>query len=759
MKELCCLLDITRALVDENVDSGADLDRALTHVLELLPSGFQYPAQTVAVVEIDGRTRCLVEPPAASKSSMSVPIPDGKDSVGVLSVVLVGATPDCDAEVFLPGERMLLEAVAERISAALRLRAARADLLQREAQFRSLIENSSDVITLLDAAGRITYQSPSLRQMMGYTPEELLGRSAFDIVHDDDVATVREAFQRALERPAETVVVQYRMRSSIGEFEWVESLGHNMIDDPTIGNVIVNTRVVSERLAAQDQIRFQAGLLDAVGQPVIAADVDGTIVYWNRAAERLYGWSRDEVIGRSATILAPPGAKAAASEIIRGVLNGQAWSGEVEMQCKDGTTVPVLESDTPFLDADGRIAGIIGAGHDLTELKRLEAQLLHAQKMEAVGRLAGGVAHDFNNVLTAIVGHADLVLMDLPADSPAAGDVREIVRAVDRAASLTRQLLAFSRRQMLQPRTISLATVTSEMLGMLRRLIGEDIELRTELKSPALVHADPVQMEQVILNLAVNSRDAMPLGGKLTLTVDEVAISPAQAGAYGIASGTYGVLSVVDTGEGMSAEALEYVFEPFYTTKSQGTGLGLATVYGIVKQSDGDVVVASTPGEGTRFDVYLPIVDGTVEPVEQPAAGRIPTGSETVLVVEDEAPVRSLACRVLRRKGYKVLDAAGPAEALERFADYVGVIDVILSDVVMPGMNGPEFVGRFLARRPASRVLYISGYMAEDVQRRGALAADAWFLPKPFTPDQLALQIREVLDADLQPAAGRQEMS
>jgi PAS domain S-box-containing protein len=391
---------------------------------------------------------------------------------------------------------------------------------------------------------------------------------------------------------------------------------------------------------------------------------------------------------------------------------------------------------------------------DITERKSLEDQLRQAQKMEAVGQLAGGIAHDFNNLLTAILGSTELLLADTPPGDPRREDVQEISRSAHRAAALVRQLLAYSRKQVLQPRRVDLNAIVRDMGAMLRRVVGEPIELRLDL-DPGLGHvtADPGQLEQVIANLGVNARDAMPRGGTLTITTTNVTGRGVTAAADEAlpAAGPLVSLAVTDTGIGMDDEVRGRLFEPFFTTKElgRGTGLGLATVYGIVRQSGGHIQVRSRPGEGSSFTVYLPRAEAP-RPTRGALAAAAPVsgGSETVLVAEDEEAVRHLVCRVLRAKGYRVLEARHAEAALELAANATQPIDQLVSDLVKPGLGGRALADRLLHARPGLRVLFITGYAAEAVERQGRLPAGHGLLEKPFTADQLAHKVRETLTAN-----------
>jgi PAS domain S-box-containing protein len=417
----------------------------------------------------------------------------------------------------------------------------------------------------------------------------------------------------------------------------------------------------------------------------------------------------------------------------------------------DGRIRYFLNNTVGFV-ADGMLVRAWGTQREVTERRRLEDQLRQAQKMEAVGRLAGGIAHDFNNILTAILGTTQLIQRDLPDAYPELkGDVEEIRKAATRAADLTRQLLAYSRRQVLAPKVLDVNAIVAGLNGMLRRLIGEDIRLETRLDAgiPA-VKADPSQLEQVLLNLAVNARDAMPRGGAVTIgTTTGSLAAGALAPQVPEQSGRFVVLSVTDTGTGMSAETRAHLFEPFYTTKEvgKGTGLGLATVYGIVKQSGGYIIVDSELGHGTSIRIYLPVVAEQVPAPEPPVPPREWRGTETLLLVEDEEGVRTFARRALEDSGYQVLMAASGADAMDLARRHSGPIHLLLTDVVMPGLSGRELAEQLVAERPDVRVIFTSGYTDDETVRHGVREAETAFLQKPFTPEQLGRRIREVLDA------------
>jgi PAS domain S-box-containing protein len=477
----------------------------------------------------------------------------------------------------------------------------------------------------------------------------------------------------------------------------------------------------------------------------------------NEAMARMYGFSSpDELRDVPLRSLLTPEDPANVEYIREFVRTGyrlvDAESHEVD---RNGRHKVFLNNLTGVVE-DGRVGRVWGTQRDVTERRGLEEQLRQSQKMEAVGRLAGGIAHDFNNLLTAILGYAELLTRDVPAEGRARRRVEEIQRAAERAANLTRQLLAFSRRQVLVPSALDMGDVVQGLEDMLRRLISEDVILRI-LVDPAAspVRADRGQLEQVIVNLAVNGRDAMPHGGELTIEVRDAELGPADMPGEDspVVPGPYVMLAVSDTGEGMDAATRERIFEPFFTTKEEGrgTGLGLATVYGTIKQSGGYVWVYSEPGHGTTFKVYLPRAEGRPRP-EAPPPPRAAGGTETLLLVEDEPAVREVSHEVLLSRGYRVLAAGSAAEAEVILSRRDKPVDLVVTDVVMPGLSGRELYERLAQRWPGLRVIFVSGYTDDVVLRRGVVEAGTPFLQKPFTGEALAALVRRVLDA---PPPGR----
>ena len=512
-------------------------------------------------------------------------------------------------------------------------------------------------------------------------------------------------------------------------------------------------RKESEKALRKSEAAFR-GLFESAPDAIILVNQDGRITLANTHAETAFGYTREELIGQPLEVLLPErfrekhsGHRNAyqANPTIRRMGVGLELFG----LRKDGSEFPVEVGLSAFqTNGDTAILSFI---RDVSERKQLELQLFQSQKMEAIGRLAGGVAHDFNNHLGIIIGYSELLLERLGPNDPLRKNAGMIKEAGLRSASLTRQLLAFSRRQILEPRILDLNEVVSELEKMLRPLIGEDIELVTSL-DPLLgkVRGDSTQMEQVIMNLAVNARDAMPQGGKLTIETTNVDLDEAYAKAHvTVKAGPHVMLAVSDTGMGMEPGTLTHIFEPFFTTKekSKGTGLGLAMVYGIVKQSGGWIWVYSEVGHGTTFKIYLPQAEagirGTTADRALPSALK---GKETILVVEDEAMLRELACEFLQSSGYTVLEAANGPEAIEISNRHAGPIHLLMTDAVMPGMSGRELAQRLQGHRPEMKVLYVSGYTDDVVLRNGLLEPDRAFLQKPFTRDALMHKVRAVLE-------------
>ncbi len=511
---------------------------------------------------------------------------------------------------------------------------------------------------------------------------------------------------------------------------------------------------ITARRRADDTRRLQSAALNAAADAIVVTDCAGTIVWVNPAFRQLTGYALDEAVGRNPRDLIKSGKQTPAffQEFWETILAGRTWRGQVINRRKDGSLYTEEQVVTPIRDGSGAITHFVAIKEDISDRLRLEAQFRQAQKMESVGQLTSGIAHDFNNLLTVINGMSELVLEQIGEDHPVHADVREIQTAGERAAGLTRQLLAFSRQQVMAPRVMDLKTVVEGMTGLLRRLLGEDVDLvlRSE---PGLgrVKSDPGQIEQAIANLAVNARDAMPRGGQLTIETRNVTLGEADARQFlePVPPGSYVLLAVTDVGVGMDDATRARIFEPFFTTKApgRGTGLGLSTVFGIVKQSLGAISVQSEVGKGTRFNIYFPrvtepLITGGSSPASAP--GR---GTETILVVEDNDGLRRLAARILTSAGYTVLEAANGEEALRLVEQGADPVHLLLSDVVMPGMDGRHLAEQLARVRRGIKVLYMSGHTSDTVLRHGIAEGQFAFLQKPLSAAALLRKVRDVLDA------------
>jgi PAS domain S-box-containing protein len=635
-------------------------------------------------------------------------------------------------------------------------------LRRSELHFRSLLENALDIITVVEPTGIIRYASPSIERVLGYAPHELTGTSIWRLVNKQDACAALAAYTRSANTSAPSPLVEVRVRRKNGTCCIVEAIGKSLVSDPVVAGVVINARDITERKQAQQRLYEANERLRAVieGSPlaIYVTDAQGRVQSWNKGAERLFGWTEADVIGRPAP-LAGPGPDQGLTEWLDKALRGEVLvQAEAVRLRKDGSSVDVNVWTALLRDEGGELHGIVAMVADITERKRLEEQFRHAQKMEAVGRLAGGVAHDFNNLLTVITGYGQLALNRVSSDSPLAADLREVLGAADRAASLTKQLLSFSRRQVFEPSVIDLNALVNDMHRMLHRIIGEDIELILRL-SPGLqpVRADRGQIELVLLNLAVNARDAMPEGGQLVIETANTHLGEGgQRNRMMQMSGPCVVLSVTDTGVGMDPKVRAKIFEPFFTTKEtgKGTGLGLSTSYGIIRQHGGDIWVYSEPGQGSTFKIYLPVADEITRPVTSTPSQTITKGGpETILVVEDEPGVAAIMRESLSEKGYHVLMASAPGDALAVAQEHKGPIHLLLSDMILNSMHASELSRQIRELRPGIKVLYVSGYSYGGEAGQRFIEPGVAFLEKPFAPEALAGKVREVLGD----AAGRDD--
>ncbi len=747
VKELTLLQRAARLL--QSADLA--LPDLLERLVSLLPPGWQYPdvaAARVAIGSYERRTANWADTPWTQRLEFAT-----REGRGVVEVAYLEARPPAGEGPFLPEERQVLESLADMLRTSIDQRATQAALRRSEEHYRSLIEHAADAIFVLSTDGAVAYASPSALRAL-HRPDGVIGTAITEYLHPDDRALAQDVVGQARTTGAPQRA-ELRVRGEGGCWRSFEAVGTPLREDDEVVGVVVNARDVTERRAAEDATRAEQAFRRAVEDSLIAGlsvvDADGRLTYVNRALCEMLGWTEAELVGSSPPYpYWPPEERERIHEVLRATIAGtfEGQSVETRYQRRNGERLDVLVLPSTLRDSSGTVHGWLAAVYDITERKRLEEQFQQAQKMEAVGRLAGGVAHDFNNLLTAILGYAALAAESLGSDHPVAADLAEIRAAGESATRLARQLLAFSRRQVVELQPIDLNGVTASVERMLQRLIGEDVELVVEQDADLPpVRADPGQMEQVLMNLAVNARDAMPRGGRLTIGTAAVHVDDGLAHrVLGLRPGLHARLSVRDTGTGMDETVQAHLFEPFFTTKPQGkgTGLGLATVYGIVQQSRGQIDVRSVPGHGTTFDVYLPATDlrrrAAAAPAGVPAAAR--TGS--VLLVEDDPAVRGLVRRMLADAGFEVVD--GTAEEALVVARQPGVrIDLLLTDVVMPGMSGGELAQRFAGIHPATPVLFMTGYTEDQLVRAGVAAGAVPLLQKPFTADTLLARVAEVL--------------
>jgi PAS domain S-box-containing protein len=635
-----------------------------------------------------------------------------------------------------------------------RRKRAEKEMRRSEERFRRLFESNTISIVVANLAGETLEANDVYLSMLGYTRDELItGRIRWDQMTPPEHWARDRAAVEQLQRTGVAAPWEKELLRKDGARVPV-LIGLAMLGESE-GSCIAYIVDLTERRRAEEALRASEEryrrLFESNPQPMWVFD-EKTLVFLavNEAACRHYGYSHEEFLGMTIEDIRPAEDVPALHHQLETESREDRRAGVWRHRKKDGTVIEV-EINSNALVLGGREVQLVLAT-DVTERRLLEQQLRQGQKMEAVGQLAGGIAHDFNNLLTAILGYADLLATEAGEESPLLGSIEEIRKAGERAANLTRQLLAFSRRQLLEPKVLNLNALVSNIEKMLRRLIGDHVELVTAL-DPRLGHvrADAGQIEQVIMNLVVNARDAMGKGGTLTIETKDVELDEVFARDHLVTGpvGNYVMLAVSDTGVGMSAETKSHIFEPFFTTKGpgKGTGLGLSTVYGIVKQSNGYVWAYSELDRGTTFKVYLPRVEEWLEPAETAATQAGPLrGSETVLLVEDEESVRSLVRGILESFGYEVLEARSGEQALKMVRQHPGPIDLVLSDLVMPEMGGVDLVSRLRALRPEIRVLFMSGYTDDVVVRQGFLDSGSAFLQKPFAPAALAGKVREILE-------------
>ena len=626
----------------------------------------------------------------------------------------------------------------------------------------TLINSLPDYVYMKDRDGRFLLTNKAQADLVGVSdPRELIGKTDLDFVPKDLADRYRAADLRVMESGIGEKNVEEPSQAVGGNLRSVLTTKMPIFDAAgAVAGLVGISRDITERKELEKKNQRLATLVESSDDAFVGIDLNDTITAWNKGAEQLYGYTQEEMIGSSISLLIPSEFTGEVGGMREQVMQGwQVKRYETIRRRKDGSKINVAMALSAIRDSEGTIVGMALTASDITERKRaeaekarLEGQLQQAQKMESVGRLAGGVAHDFNNMLGVILGHAEIALEQVGPASPLHDSLEEIRKAAERSAALTRQLLAFARKQTVAPRVLDLNQTVEGMLTMLERLVGENVHLAWQPRADLWpVKVDPSQIDQLLANLCVNARDAIADVGKITIETGNYTIDEAYCADHvGFVPGDYVLLVFTDDGSGMDKETLSHLFEPFFTTKGmgKGTGLGLATVYGIVKQNNGFVNVYSEPGHGTRFTIYLPRHSGGTElvrgeEVEEPSL----RGQETILLVEDELANLKLIKQMLEKHGYTVLAAGTPGEAIRLAREQAGEIHLLLTDVVMPEMNGRDLANNLMSLFPRLKCLFSSGYTANAIANQGVLDEEMHFIQKPFSRKDLAAKVRKVLDS------------
>jgi PAS domain S-box-containing protein len=629
------------------------------------------------------------------------------------------------------------------------LRKAEGALRESEEKYRALMDNAGDMILLTDFRGNIIEANRMAEKVLSYSKDELLTMKIMDICPTDEVEQVRQAFREVVREGSgkHTIGSILRKDQALIPVDVTASIiGYG-------GKKVAQGifRDISEQKKTMEALRLQAQILDQIHDAVISTDLKGIVVNWNRGAERLYGYTKAEAMGKHLSFLYPDELyEHLQKEVIPRVRRVGSYEGEIQMWKKSGEPFYTHLSLSLLRSEKGPSYGIIGYHMDISRNKELEEQLRQSQKMEAIGKLAGGIAHDFNNILSVIMGSTSLMRLRIPEDDPLSNYANQILTASERAASLTKSLLAFSRRQIINLRPVDLNEIVRNGKKLLSRVVSEDVELRTvhsENQLPVL--ADEVQIEQVLINLAANARDAMPHGGSIVIATEPFVMDAGFVRSHGFGkTGRYALLRVEDTGLGMDENVRERVFDPFFTTKElgRGTGLGLSIVYGIVKQHNGFIAVQSEVNKGSTFTVYLPVVESPIREKKERKPQTPLKGKETVLIAEDDIAVRTLMKDILESYGYTVMEATDGEDAIRVFKEYKDEIQLILMDVVMPKMNGKAAYDEAERIKPGIKALFTSGYAADIIHQKGIIEKTYNFITKPVLPDDLLRKVREVLD-------------
>jgi two-component system NtrC family sensor kinase len=649
--------------------------------------------------------------------------------------------------------RIQMEATLHESNDQLRSTEAMASRTLRELD--AFVSTNPDIAFTVDLNVNLIWWNPAVEVVTGLAPEALKNRPVLELIVEEDRPSTVRAVQNCLENGI--AEAEIRVINAQGGSTLFRLMGVLLKDEE--GRAIGITgmgRDITEKKAAEEEIRdaHQRLTIHDRQMPLghITYDKDFRVVGWNPAAERIFGWSAEEVKGKHPfELFVRAEAQAQVSGVFTEITKGDDSSYSIDTNLrKDGKIIVCEWFVTRLRDASGNLSGACAMAHDVTEKTQLERQLLTAQKMEAVGTLAGGIAHDFNNALTGIVGFGELLRMRMAGDEQALHDLDEILHCAERATTLTRQLLTFARRQVIEPVHLNLSALVADLMKLIGKLVGEHIEVKTTVeKDVPTIHADRGQIEQVVMNLCLNARDAMPEGGRLVVETGDVVLDEEYVRQYRyMKTGRYALLTVSDTGIGMDEKTCERIFEPFFTTKGpdKGTGLGLAMVYGIVKQHGGFIHLYSEQGKGTAFKVYFPAIEAQPDAVPERRMEEIVRGgTETILLAEDEEAIRGLAERILTGFGYTVLMARNGEEAIEIFRRNTGIVLAVL-DVVMPRKGGKEAFEEMRKQNPRLKAIFMSGYSADAIHDSFVLIPGTPFLQKPFAPTMLARKVREVLD-------------
>ncbi len=622
---------------------------------------------------------------------------------------------------------------------------------ESEERYKDILENANDLIQSVDREGRFIYVNRKWLEILGYTKEEADRMTFTDILHKDRIPHCTALLEEVSHGNAVDQV----------ETVFITKNGKDVIVEGSINAVFKNgefaaTRGIFRDITERRQTEaFIKDILDNVGEGFIVIDREYRIISANKAFCDQVKMAAEEIKGRhcyevSHQILKPCFDAGEDCTVKRTFETGAPHTSLHTHYDTEGNAIYVETKSYPMKDTSGRIVSVIEIMNDVTEKKKLEDQLRHVQKMDAIGQLAGGVAHDFNNILTAIMGYGNILQMKMSADDPLRAFVDSILMSSEKAANLTQSLLAFSRKQIINPKPVRLSEIIKRVEKLLLRIIGEDIELNSRISEEEMtVLADSGQIEQVLMNLATNARDAMPDGGSLTITTEPVKLDRGYTKTHAYAkSGMYALIEISDTGVGIDRKTQERIFEPFFTTKEtgKGTGLGLSIVYGIVKQHNGYINVYSEPGRGTTFKIYLPMIKSEVEEAETADPAPPKGGTETLLVAEDNTEVRRLAKAVLEDFGYSVIEAVDGQDAIEKFREHRDEVRMLVLDVLMPNKNGKEAYDEIRKERPDIKVLFSSGYSRDIVEKKGILSGRVNFISKPLSPRELLEKVREILD-------------